>query len=423
VGDQGVTSGAFRPGGPVRRLAAALGVLLGLSSVFAHAMEYRGEERFSKDFAIDYGSALALRNGDDPYVPIKELVSRYLHAPPDVVEENVLPGGNWHPPFKIVTTIPLTFLPYRAAGVVWLLLCAACVVGAMVLLGRELGWRVRTSMVAGLSTLAIPVVQIDLSAGNVNGPLLLLLVATWRLVRRGTELRAGAALGTAAAVKLFPAFVGLPLLAAGRRRAVIMGAAVTVVLTAAGVLIAGASSGGDHLDALRSEGFSYWISSPANLSFWGLSTRWLGSNGWVDGAALDGLGTGIALVAAGAFALMAYRPQARASGDPFWAAIPLMLLAWPIVWNHYLVLAIPWVVLALRAALSSGPPPIALTIVCVLLMMGFPPGLTPIDRASELQVALGYQLPTFALLAAVALDRAPRSSDVTARVEPGGVAR
>jgi alpha-1,2-mannosyltransferase len=400
-----------------------LGILLGLSSVFTHALEYRGEERFSKDFAIDYSSALALRNGDDPYVPIKELVSRYLHAPPDVVERNVLPGGNWHPPFKVVSTIPLTFLPYQAAGVAWLLLCAACVVWAIVLLGRELGWKLRPSLAAGVSALAIPVVQIDLSAGNVNGPLLLLLVATWRYARRGTELRAGATLGTAAAVKLFPAFVGLPLLASGRRRAVVMGAAVTVVLTAAGVLIAGGSSGGDHLDALRSEGYSYWISSPANLSFWGLSTRWLSSNGWVHGAALDGVGSGIAIAAALAFVWMAFRPAAGACRDPFWAAVPLTLLAWPIVWNHYLVLAIPWVILALRAGISEGPPPIALSIVCVLLMVGFPPGLTPIDRASELQVALGYQLPTFALLAAVALDRARRQESVIPRVEPGGAAR
>jgi hypothetical protein len=100
-----------------------------------------------------------------------------------------------------------------------------------------------------------------------------------------------------------------------------------------------------------------------------------------------------------------------------WAPRPslcwLMLLAWPIVWNHYLVLTIPWVVLSLRGAMADGKPrrTIVVGVVAVALMMGFPPGLSTIDHASGLQVALGYQLPTIALLAAVALgfnrDREP----------------
>ncbi|MGH2792780.1 MAG: hypothetical protein ACRDKG_00595, partial [Actinomycetota bacterium] len=35
-------------------------VLLGLTSVTVHALEYRGVERFSKDFALDYSSAQAV---------------------------------------------------------------------------------------------------------------------------------------------------------------------------------------------------------------------------------------------------------------------------------------------------------------------------------------------------------------------------
>src|SRR5436309_4460143 len=109
VRETAVSGGPFRRGGPVIRLVAALGVALGLLSVTVHALEYRGPERFSKDFAIDYSSALAVRNGGDPYAPIKELVDRYLHPPPGVLRSHVLSGGNWHPPFKVAATVPLTY--------------------------------------------------------------------------------------------------------------------------------------------------------------------------------------------------------------------------------------------------------------------------------------------------------------------------
>src|SRR5688572_18899077 len=97
----------LRPGGPVRRLAAILAIAIGLSSVVVHSLEFFGEERFSKDFALDYTGALALRDGASPYAPIKELIGTYLHAPPDVLERHVLPGANWHPPFKIIISVPL----------------------------------------------------------------------------------------------------------------------------------------------------------------------------------------------------------------------------------------------------------------------------------------------------------------------------
>ena len=153
-------------------MAGTLIFLLGCAAVVAHGMEYAGVERFSKDFALDYSSAKALRDGSDPYAPIEQLVARYLNPPPEVLERNILPGANWHTPFKLLVTVPLTSLPYRAAGVVWLLLCSGAIIAAGFLLGRELGWERGPSWVTGFAFLAVPVVQIDLSAGNLNGPML-----------------------------------------------------------------------------------------------------------------------------------------------------------------------------------------------------------------------------------------------------------
>ena len=425
VRDERSALGVLRPGGPVLRLAAVLAIVLGSLSVVAHALEYRGVERYSKDFALDYSSAHALRDGVDPYLPIRELVGRYLNPPRDVLENNVLPGGNWHPPFKVAITVPLSFLPYQTAGVLWVLISAACIVAAVFLFGTALGWRRRTALIVGIGALAIPVAQIDLSAGQLNGPLLLLMVAMWRSIRSGSETGAGIALGVAASLKFFPAFMGLPLLGLGKRRAVAVGAATFVVLTFAGFAAAGLSSAGDHVQAIRSEGLGYWETSPANIAWWGIAKRWLSTNPWVTGGFdVGALATAFAVAGTVLFTVAAIRPGVAASGDRLWSAAPLMLLAWPVVWNHYLLLALPWVVLSLRRAFDErdARPPIALGMVGIVMMMGLPPGLDPIHRASDLQVALGYQLPTFALLAAVMRD-ARRVREPTVLPEPVAEAR
>jgi hypothetical protein len=393
----------------MKRVAAIAIILLGLAAVVAHGREYASVDRFSNDFALDYASAKAALHGDDPHGNLQHLVARYLNPPPDVLRHHVVPGANWHPPFKILLYMPFAALPYQVAGVLWLLLSAACVVAAGVLFGTELRWSRAASFVLGVGILAIPVVQLDLSAGQSNGPMLLLLVLTWRAIRRGNDVGGGLALGALAALKLYPAFLALPLLGMRRYRAVFVAAGCVLLLTLGGVLAIG-------LDHLRSfleagsgnAGFPYWDQAPANISWWGLSTRWLQPNGWVS-AGLDATAVGIAIAIAGMalWTALAMRVTGGLTGEPLLAAVPLMLLAWPLVWVHYPVMAVPWAVLAIRGAIHSDRPIILLTVsvTAILLLTGFPPGGAPVERASSLEVAVRYQLPTYALIAAVLLER------------------
>ena len=396
---------------PLLRTTFALCVvLLGIASVIAHGLEYRGVERFSKDFALDYSSAKAVLDGEDPYAPIRMLVGRYLDPPPDVLRDNILPGANWHTPFKLLVTLPLTGLPFRAAGVVWLLLCAACVVAAGFLLGRELAWSRRGAYLLGIGALGVPVVQTDLSAGNLNGPMLLLLVLAWRWLRRDRAAVAATMLGILVALKFFPALLALPLLGRRRIRDVGSAAAVAIALTLVGALVLGA----DHMSSFISagggdEGFAYWDTSPANISWWGIATRWLTPNGWVD-AGVDAAALGVVLGIAGIAAalLLLLRMEARMSSVPFMAAVPLMLLAWPISWVHYLVLTLPWVVVAARGLSTRNARRgwwIAYGIVALVLMVGFPPGTPSLPETGSLSAALLYQLPTLALIGSVLMER------------------
>ena len=388
-------------------------LFLGVASVVSHALEYRGVGRFSKDFALDYSSGKAVLDGENPYAPIRVLVERYLDPPPEALERNILPGANWHTPFKLLVTMPLTALPFRAAGIVWLLFCATTFVLAGFLVGRELKWSRSVAVLLGIGTLGVPVVQTDLSAGNLNGPMLLLLVLAWRFLKGGSPLMGGAMLGVLVALKFFPALLAIPLIGRKRLREVGVAAAVSMILTGAGALTLGT----DHLDSFLSagrgdQGFDYWDTSPANIAWWGMATRWLTPNGWVN-AGIDAPELGLILAAAGiaAFVALLFIGRSRLSSDPFWAAIPLMLLVWPIVWIHYLVLALPWVLIAGRQLARRSPGTagwLAFGAVASIIMMGFPPGTPSLGEAETIAVAVPYQLPSVALIGAALVEAARR---------------
>jgi hypothetical protein len=410
----------------LRKTFAVCVVVLAVFTIVVRAAEYGTDDRFSKDFALDYASAKAVTARADPYAPIQDLVARFLDPPPDVLAHHVLPGANWHPPFKVVVTLPLTVLPFQAAGIVWLLISVACFAGAAWVFVRELGGPQRLAFLSAAGILLLPVVHTDLSAGQLNGPMLLLIVVAWRALRRDNAFAAGAALGVLVALKLFPGFLALPLLGARRNRTVGLAALVAVGVTLAGGIITGISPLEANVAALRGGGFDYWDASPANIAWWSVPSRWLIPNGWV--AHLNLAPVGAALAVAGTLALAG---AAFVSGrrfridDALLAALPLMVLAGPISWDHYLILILPWLGLAVRRASAAGPRTLAaMAALGVVLVLGIPPGVSPLDRVGAAEVATLFQLPTAGLIAAAILaargwvTTGPRNVE-TARVERG----
>ena len=392
---------------PMVRLVVAVAIVaLGLLSLAVYAGEYSGDKRFTKDFALDYVSAKAFLDGKDPYTPIRDLVVDYLHPPAEIAKD-VLPGANWHTPFKLVVTLPLALLPYRVAGVLWLLLSAAAYVGAGVLLARGLGWRTSSGYVLGVGSLIVPVVQKDLSTGNLNGVLLLLLVAAWYFAKTRRDAFAGASIGVAVAMKVFPGLMLLPFLVARRLKVVLSAIGSAVALTAIGALALGPGRIVDYVRAgTGGEGFGYWDASPANIGWWGMATRWLSPNGWVPHADLGALGLGLALAGVVTALWLAARPHAGLSGDGFWSTAPLMLLAWPIVWDHYLVLVLPWIVIAARRVPElDRTTTLAFALVSIPLVIGLLPGGPALAELEPWRAATIFQLPTLALIGAVWLER------------------
>ena len=294
-------------------------VIVGALGVFVRL----ADEQF--DFAIDYASAKAIQDGENPYVDASKLIERYI---PDLPTNDSVPWPNWKPPFRFLIALPFAALSFETAATVWVAVNALALVLAMSLFVARLGrpWQLGFSL--GCGSLALPVVQSDLSLGQVNGILLLLLVLTWLWLRDRPSASA-LALGTAIGVRIFPAFLLLPLVRRQRSAALIASTlGMAVVLNLAGASIIGPQRVVDFIETTW-RGYSPYQSASFNVSL----------------IAQVGIVAGI--VAAVGMTLLAVNPPYQLSKDRFWAAVPLMLLAFPIVWEHYLVLALPWLVLAI----------------------------------------------------------------------------
>ena len=151
-----------------------------------------------------------------------------------------------------------------------------------------------------------------------------LLTGAWLLRRR--ELAAGALIGTAAALRLYPGAMLLALLVAGRRRTVVAGVAAAGAWTLAGFVLAGPSA------SLTFAGLAMHLASPSSIA----PARWLGPLAQVIGVGL--------LILSGL----------RLRRDPddliaYGLACAGMLWVSPLVWDHYVLALLPLVVgLAMR---------------------------------------------------------------------------
>src|SRR5512141_315694 len=113
------------------------------------------------------------------------------------------PGGlAWYHPFALRALAPLGWLPSRWAGVLWVGMNLACLVGAARLWGeRGRWWR---SELVPLLVLAIPWF-VEFFVNQFVPPILLLLVLAERDLGRERPLRASLWLGLAILFKLSPA--------------------------------------------------------------------------------------------------------------------------------------------------------------------------------------------------------------------------
>lgn len=170
------------------------------------------------DFAQDLAAARIVLAGQNPYqIGIAEEHARIMGGPPEV-------GYPFfpHPPLVVGVSALFAHLGLRQAALIWfavslaLLFVLAALVAEIVaggpVAGRKAGSSYRTVLLVFVALLAWPPVLYNLEKGQWSILVALLLALSWRFYVRSRPGEAGACVGIAAALKLFPMLLGAYLL-------------------------------------------------------------------------------------------------------------------------------------------------------------------------------------------------------------------
>ena len=236
-----------------------------------------------------------------------------------------------YPPFLAVVVAPLTslFTSFREAQAAWALLGFATLMAALsALVVSRRGIHGPTLFTIAAATLAFPPVVSELINGNVHLFLLGLFALAWLVVQRQSaagDFAAGAAIGIAAVIKIFPAIVLVWFVMTGRWRA--LGGALVAVLAA--VVI-----------TLPVVGVEPWLAYPTVLLNLGRSTDTtdtLAPTAWLS-EVMDFAAARSIVSIAGLLVLAWSALRLRASLS-FAVAVWVSVLIAPAVYHHYLALA------------------------------------------------------------------------------------
>lgn len=321
-----------------------------LAALLLHGLPILGSllprERGLKDFFQEWASARNWRHGRDLYTPHRQTVPEYLHRELEPGEIEV----NAHPPPAVVLVLPLARLEYATALQVWNVL-GVCLIGASALLiARELHVGLQPSSAVPLVVLFCSnPVRAQFDQGQLNAVLLALLTAAWYWERRGLAWAAGFAVGAAAAIKVFPAYLLLYFVCRRSWRGVLGVLGGSTLLAGIGWLVFGTQAYVTYFTHVLPD-VGHWRLSGLNASWHGFWLRLFGPEGGRFVPVVSAPNLANLLVAAACLAMSAgaalgschaCTEQERSRA---WAAcMTAMLLCSPITWDHYFVLLLlPW---------------------------------------------------------------------------------
>jgi alpha-1,2-mannosyltransferase len=243
-----------------------------------------------------------------------------------------------HPPASLLLVGPVALLPIPLAAVVWDMVLLGAVAATVAVALHELGARPtpwRLAILLGLLVCWPPLLDTLLEA-QIDPVLLLLCTLAWRWERRGRLGWAGVAVGVAAALRLFPALAVVYFVARHEWRAVAGASAAFVVTEALALPLVGVEGFVDYATRALPGTQAQFGDTADNLSLWGWAVQ------LAPGAARP---LALALVAGmvGVLVLVTVhrrRRRIRVDEATFLAYLPAMVLASPLAWSFYLVLAL-----------------------------------------------------------------------------------
>ena len=203
------------------RIVLALGIPILLTGALS---ESRRLAPWVSDFRVYYTAASLVRSGQSVHVydDAQKNVNRFfVEADQDTVYATAARAHGFtkiehynYPPTLADLLAPLTFLSFLSASILWQLLNLAAVLSSALMLARMLGMRslVHAALVA-VFLLAFRPSLTAFNWGQVSFILLFLSMAALSLYIRGQKLWAGFLFALAAAIKLTPFIVIVPLVA------------------------------------------------------------------------------------------------------------------------------------------------------------------------------------------------------------------
>ena len=339
------------------------------------------------DFAQDLAAARVFASNQNPY----EVGIARAHAELMKVSEDEGYLYFPHPPLLFLALLPMAGLTLAQAAAIW----GGVSLGLLFLLAALLA-KVYSGPAPPSSTVLVvfgalflwPPVQYNLAKGQWSILVALLLAMFWHFHVRGDHRSAGASLGVASAVKLFPALLGLYLLARAPR------AVLWMVITLVAVLALPLVWMGPHTIqmflAQSQANVAYWETFPAvTYSIHGVLARLLVGGQWARPlfeAPLIARGLGafvaISLVVIATWFTRRQSNDDRREGTRFAAWVALLVMLNPLAMAHTgVILALP--IMLVAKALASDHrvwPKVAWTLGVALVSI---PGHTLIFLASD----------------------------------------
>ena len=306
------------------------------------------------DYYQDWGAARNYWVGLPVYTPHSMSIPRHLGLPSNPVKSIEY---NAHPPTSVLLALPLARFDYPDAVMAWNVISLVLFLASLMLVALVLPVS-RTVLLPLLAVLpyCLPLLG-NLQMGQLTLVLGFLVTVIWALSRAGRVGAAGLVLGSAAAIKLFPAYLIVYFIGQRRLRPLLTTLLSLLVLTLATVLVLGVETYHDYVSVVLPrlgtfQGFGY------NLSIAGLWHKLFDPGAEVKVKLIPPLWPSLTLARWGTLIsdllisliiiLLAYRARTLAQRDlVFSLAMTGMLLVSPVAWDiTLLMLLLPIIILA-----------------------------------------------------------------------------
>lgn len=396
----------------------AVWIAIGQGPAFVQSLR-PDPERGGRDFFQEWASARFLLDGRPIYTSLTEAIERYLglsvHGEAGHRRTRVLIDVNAHPPTSVLLAVPLAGLSYPDATLVWNVLSLGLLALAFWLVARQLdiplsAWSVFP--IVALLLLCNPF-RAQMLQAQLNAVLVALIVGAWVAERNGRPYLAGALLGLATAVKIFPAFLFVYFLVRREWKAVAAGCICLLVVTLLTAAVVGWETYPYYVRHVLPR-IEPYQSSWENLSLIGLWRKLFDPATDLErveplwrSPLVFRLLAGFSVL--GVLAVLVWRTagaNSRLGRDlAFGLTVIGMLLVSPMTWTHYfLLLLLPLALLWVHLPPSGGVRAVFLLILAGLWLdpLLLPDALIPGGResgvASPVQTLLILELPCYALI-------------------------